>query len=250
MEDQFEIELFPDEKKWLTEVNSFSPKTGTNSSLVGNFMLHDLLLGYNFPDDDVIYLFYEVKTIEEEKINTISMASNCAKSKNPNKENLFCDEILEKSYTPFDNMDFFESKRRSFSNFSEKSRKILPEINQNSKNNSVSLYSFSQRFPFKPSENLNASFSNIKIFNNGGYENSRFSKKPIEFEDNLTGGISQFFNNETNRNNNFHSINHEKNQILAEEAKKTKKDQHFLKINAIIDSLSKNNEVSFSNLSK
>lgn len=281
---QFEIELFPDENKWLKEVNvSFFSKEGSKS-LAGNFMLHDLFLAYNLPKDDVIYLFYELRNIQEQG-NSVQFLNN----KIQKKENLF-DEAGEKSVNPFDNLEFFESKRKFFSNFSENSKikRDLPENTQNSlMNKSLSFFSFSQRVPFKQTENIHSSFSNIKFNsphiheksfrnNSDNFECSRFIRKTNEQEEeNLNGGVSQFFEKSNFKSNSNFFSNYpknekyekptiksvetkivkadgpnilkkeEKNIVKTEEIHVLKKDQHFLKINAIIDSLGKAEKGSF-----
>ena len=99
--EQFTIDLFPDEKKWLTEV-AFHSKPNSNS-LGGNFMLHDLVLAYNFPTDDVIYLFYELKNV---KNNKILKQNNFKNDKNIGNVN----DFNEKNSNPFENIDYY--KRR------------------------------------------------------------------------------------------------------------------------------------------
>lgn len=285
VQNQFEIDLFPDENKWLKEVKVSFFSNEASKPLPGNFMLHDLFLAYNLTKDDAIYLFYELRNLQEQ-LNSVQLVNN----KTQKKENVF-DGVVEKSMNPFDNLEFFESKRKFFSNFSENSKikRDLPENTQNSlMNKSLSFFSFSQRVPFKQTENVYSSFSNNKFssphiheksFRNNAdnFECSRFLRKTNEYEEENLNGVSQFFEKsnfkfKSNAFSNFPKnekyekptvktieekilkidapnilIKEDKNIIKADENNILKKDQHFLKINAIIDSLSKTEEGSFYN---
>jgi len=252
--EQFTIDLFPDEKKWLTEV-AFHSKPNSNS-LGGNFMLHDLVLAYNFPTDDVIYLFYELKNV---KNNKILKQNNFKNDKNIGNVN----DFNEKNSNPFENIDYFESKRKAFSNLSERSqRESFDNNNPNSQNNkSLSLFSFYQRMPFKHTENFHSPFSNLKNLNlnekscnnfNENSELSRFLKKNSENGENFPGpGFSQFFDKEITKNNNslmnLNDFKLKTSNSFDEPGKLRKSQQHFQKISDIIDIFSKNQETSFSN---
>ena len=212
-------------------------------------MLSDLFLAYDFPEDDVIYLFYEIKSFNANKNQKIIKKNQ----KNDPIKN-FYNEATEKSKTPSEHLDFFESKRQPFLNFSEKSQLESFDHNNNNNNSqcnkSLSLFSFSQRMPFKHTENFHSSFSNAKIFEkttndfNENCELSRFLKRNSESGENFPG-VSQFIDKEILKNNNslmkFDNDNKIKTSNSMEENAKIRKDQqHFQKITEIIDSFSKN----------
>lgn len=190
-------------------------------------------MGYDFPHDDRIYLFYELRTMQT------------AITKQPKPSG-----FPEPVQNPFENLDFFESKRRAFSNLSEKSQGVdsLLEKNQNSRDGgkSLSLFSFSQRLPFKHTENFSQSpISNLKLLlneksNNENSELSRFLKKNSENGENFAG-VSQFFENR----NSLGAAGRNSNS-LGEQGKIRKSQQHFQKISDIIDIISKSQEPSFS----
>lgn len=258
--EQFSIDLFPDEKKWLTEVSLHSKQEAI--SLGGNFMLHDLFLAYNFPSNDVIYLFYELKSVKPVKISKVNIGLNKEVQmvgKIVNKTNQSLNDFHnEKSMNPFDNIDYFASKRKAFSNQSEV--ESFDNNSQNNNNKSLSLFSFSQRMPFKHTENFHSPFSNnVKIMGlnekssnifNENSELSRFLKKNSENGENFPG-ISQFFDKDTNKNTNnsmmgFTDFRGKTSNSLDEQAKLKKSQEHFQKISNIIDIFSKNQETSFS----
>ena len=218
-------------------------------------MLHDLLLAYNFPEDDVIYLFYELKNSSKNK--------NCKTTKKNNAKNELNAFNLnyEKSNNPFENIEYFESKRKPFSNLSDKSPMETYENNNNSQNKSMSIFSFSQRLPFKQTENFH-SLSNPKVFNlnekssnnyNDNNELSRFLKKNSENGENFPA-ISQFFDREKSKTYNS-LLNFEENKLrttnsVEEINKPIKIQQRLQKINEIIDIFGKNNETNFANFNK
>lgn len=226
-------------------------------------MLHDLILAYNFPDNDVIYLFYEIKNTNK-RSSPHKKAQKSIKKFVKNDKNMLpsikFNEIATKS-NPFENLDFFESKRKSFSNFSEKSQLELPNNNNSQCNKSFSLYSFSQRIPFKQTENFNSPFSNIRILNindktyNNNAENcelSSFLKKNLDYGESFLG-ISQSYEKKVSKNCNS-LINFNESELRAlnseEKIKKNRKDpHHFQKITKIIDSLG-NDDTSFATFKK
>ena len=225
------LDFYPDESKWLKNINIDNPNPLKSSTLSENFMISDIFSAYDCPQNKVVYIFYDLR----EKIMPISRKnikkekSNVTCERTKKEENLKEEKTPTISTTPNNSKDSNAASEEN-STFTEN---LLRKIKEQNKEIGVETYKNEKEEGSFNFIGFNGNSKPVKMENSGFSFNQ--NKKSVNFSNfSASGGFLKQENSDQK--------NEGKVEIVKKEEGVRKDLRHLNKIKDLVDIVGKKYE--------